>query len=160
MDISQWSIPQNVVDGVMDLGGFRVGLAKRNSHDIEKGNLRATSSHHCRANCLSFIMGGISIIPYGTKLNNYSAHYAINEEFRLRIYPVLSGVIDDQHLKDLRFGIWLPLLLIILHIYNDFTRGLDSDDDGQSSLPNPCARSPVTVTWKPQTAQYIKWLIC
>jgi hypothetical protein len=82
-------------------------------------------------------MGGISILPYRLRFYNDSAYYTTNEEFRysvsysideafrLRICSVLSGVIEDEHLKRLHFGIWLPLLIIILRIYIDLTGGSD-----------------------------------
>lgn len=75
----------------------------------------------------SITRDGISILPSKTKLCLSNPHYFINEDLRLRICSVLSGIIDSEHLVNLRFGIWLPLLLIILHIYNDFTRGTDSE---------------------------------
>lgn len=84
-----------------------------------------------------FIMGGISILPYRLRFYNDSAYYttnqefrygvsySINEDFRLRICSVLSGVIDDELLKLCHFGIHLPLLIIILRIYIDLTKGSD-----------------------------------
>jgi hypothetical protein len=70
---------------------------------------------------------GISIVPYRTDLQKYGPYLQITETIRCRICAVLSGVIDDQHLIDLRNGIWLPLLLIILRIYDFFTDRSDQE---------------------------------
>ncbi len=63
----------------------------------------------------------MSILPHLTTLTGNRTSFTINEDIRIRICIVLSGVIEDHHLKDLRHGIWLPLAFIILQIYNDFT---------------------------------------
>ena len=60
-------------------------------------------------------------------LNENSIIFDVKEDIRIHICSVLSGVIKDHHLKDLRHGIWLPLAFTILQIYNDFTQDSDKD---------------------------------
>jgi hypothetical protein len=72
-------------------------------------------------------MEGMSILPYLTTMTGNWTALTIKEDIRIRICIVLSGVIEDHHLKDLRHDIWLPLALIILQIYNDFTKESDKD---------------------------------
>lgn len=79
-------------------------------------------------------MGGISILPSGSKYHGcacyhaektelrYSVSYSINEDLRARVCSVLNGIIDDEHLSDLHLNIFLPLLIIILRIYVDLAK--------------------------------------
>jgi hypothetical protein len=94
-----------------------------------EGNLQATS-FATLAGDLSFVrMEGmsISILPYRMTLTGNWFSFTIKEDVWIRICNVLSGVIRNHHLVDLRRGIWLPLTFTILRIYNDLTKESDKD---------------------------------
>jgi hypothetical protein len=72
-------------------------------------------------------MGGMSILPYRMTLTRNRILLTIKEDVRIRICNVLSGVIEDRYLRDLRHGIWLPLTFTILRIYNSLTKESNKD---------------------------------